>query len=197
MEDTEDAQDAWTKPATTFKIKRTKSIGRPSFSNISKQSFTTTSNSVKRMNPFGMVGDPNRGEASKRPRIEDTLGRRISELKPGQVNEAGDSSHDSGLELSSPPGPDFEGLRTPPLDWSLKARAPSAFASASLGDCGLSPELLASFTATPSLGSDPIVRDLAWLNTEGFSVNLNLSNPTSNNSSLNMSAKSNRSNTSF
>ena len=69
MEDTEDAQDAWTKPATTFKIKRTKSIGRPSFSNnistksigrpsfsnISKQSFTTTSNSVKRMNPFGMV----------------------------------------------------------------------------------------------------------------------------------------------
>ena len=55
MEDTEDAQDAWTKPATTFKIKRTKSIGRPSFSNISKQSFTSTSNSVKRMNPFGMV----------------------------------------------------------------------------------------------------------------------------------------------
>merc|ERR1712181_75593 len=76
--------------------------------------------------------------------------------------------------------------------------APSAFASASLGDCGLSPELLASFTAPPTtLGSDPIVRDLAWLNTEGFTVNLNLSNPTSNNSSLNMSAKSNRSNTSF
>ena len=89
MEDTEDAQDAWTKPAATFKIKRTKSIGRPTFSNITKQSFTSTSNSVKRMNPFGMVsssiirhqtttyqvGDPNRGEASKRPRIEDTLGR--------------------------------------------------------------------------------------------------------------------------
>ena len=30
---------------------------------------------------------------------------------------------DSGLELSSPPGPEAEGLRTPPLDWSLKARA--------------------------------------------------------------------------
>ena len=55
MEDTEDAQDAWTKPAATFKIKRTKSIGRPTFSNITKQSFTSTSNSVKRMNPFGMV----------------------------------------------------------------------------------------------------------------------------------------------
>jgi len=122
MEDTEDAQDAWTKPATTFKIKRTKSIGRPTFSNITKQGLTSTSNSVKRMNPFGMVGDPNRGEARKRPRIEDTLGRRISELKPGQVTEAGDS-HDSGLELSSPPGPEAEGLRTPPLDWSLKARA--------------------------------------------------------------------------
>jgi len=120
MEDTEDAQDAWTKPATTFKIKRTKSTGRPSFSSISKQSIT--SNSVKRMNPFGTVSDPNRGEASKRPRIEDTLGRRISELKPGQVTESGDS-HDSGLELSSPPGPECEGLRTPPLDWSLKARA--------------------------------------------------------------------------
>jgi len=120
MEDTEDAQDAWTKPATTFKIKRTKSTGKPSFSSISKQSIT--SNSVKRMNPFGTVSDPNRGEASKRPRIEDTLGRRISELKPGQVTECGDS-HDSGLELSSPPGPECEGLRTPPLDWSLKARA--------------------------------------------------------------------------
>ena len=73
MEDTEDAQDAWTKPAATFKIKRTKSTGRPSFSNISKQNFT--SNSVKRMNPFGTVNDPNRGEACKRPRLEDTLGR--------------------------------------------------------------------------------------------------------------------------
>ena len=90
MEDTEDAQDAWTKPAATFKIKRTKSTGKPSFSSISKQSIT--SNSVKRMNPFGtvrqiifpmtivnsndcQVSDPNRGEASKRPRIEDTLGR--------------------------------------------------------------------------------------------------------------------------
>ena len=30
---------------------------------------------------------------------------------------------DSGLELSSPPGPEVEGIRTPPLDWSLKARA--------------------------------------------------------------------------
>lgn len=55
MEDTEDAQDAWTKPAATFKIKRTKSIGRPTFSNITKQGLTSTSNSVKRMNPFGMV----------------------------------------------------------------------------------------------------------------------------------------------
>ena len=55
MEDTEDAQDAWTKPAATFKIKRTKSIGRPTFSNITKQTFTSTSNPVKRMNPFGMV----------------------------------------------------------------------------------------------------------------------------------------------
>ena len=53
MEDTEDAQDAWTKPAATFKIKRTKSTGKPSFSSISKQSIT--SNSVKRMNPFGTV----------------------------------------------------------------------------------------------------------------------------------------------
>ena len=33
------------------------------------------------------------------------------------------ASSDSGLELSSPPGPECEGLRTPPLDWSLKARA--------------------------------------------------------------------------
>ena len=74
--------------------------------------------------------------------------------------------------------------------------APSAFASASLGDCGLSPELLASFTAPPPLG-EPIVRDLTWLNSEGFTVNLNLSNPNSTNSSLNMSNKANRSNTTF
>ena len=64
MEDTEDAQDAWTKPAATFKIKRTKSIGRPTFSNITKKGSTSTSNSVKRMNPFGMVRSSNLGTKS-------------------------------------------------------------------------------------------------------------------------------------
>ena len=65
------------------------------------------------------MGDPKRGEACKRPRIEDTLGRslkifkilsccdslisrRISELKPGQVTEAGDShGKDAILEFIS------------------------------------------------------------------------------------------------
>jgi len=120
MEDT-DAQDAWTKPAATFKIKRTVSRGRPSFA----PSKGATSQPVKRSNPFGLgSGEAGAGAGArvlgKRPRLEDTLGRRISELRPGQLRE---DSHDSGLEDSSPPPPAPAGLRAPPLDWSLKSRA--------------------------------------------------------------------------
>jgi len=122
MEDT-DAQDAWTKPAATFKIKRTVSRGRPSFAPSQP---AATSQAVKRPNPFGVGSDSPLGGAArvlgKRPRLEDSLGRRISELRPGQLRDSGDS-HDSGLEDSSPPPPTPAGLRAPPLDWSLKSRA--------------------------------------------------------------------------
>lgn len=53
--------------------------------------------------------------------------------------------------------------------------APSAFASASLGDCGLSGELLRTFTA-PAAKGEGAVRDLVWRAGEGFTVNSVTSN---------------------
>jgi hypothetical protein len=100
------------------------------------------------------------------------------------------------LRLASSHNPDFTAtLQTAEetVSFCLVGRdvpasgAPSAFASASLGDCGLGPDLLAAFTAAPGAGEEPTVRDLQWRQAEGFLVNTGVSNAF-NSSTLNSSA---------
>ena len=69
------------------------------------------------------------------------------------------------------------------------AAAPSAFASASLGDCGLAPELLAALTARPA--GEPTVRQVAWSLEEGFAANSELADSTNISTTFNSSHVSN------
>lgn len=122
----DESESTWTKPKANYKFKKN---SRPRVTG----SQVSSSQPVKRLVPFLSSTDEDDlvARPPKRPKLEESLDRRISQAGPNQVlNICEDSQDSSPTNLGDTSG-SRTGARAPPLDWSLKSRArlssPSTF----------------------------------------------------------------------